>query len=205
MHLLVFLTYMYHDARFRECTEMYIDILRRRSDAITKKCHEKWRTIVGLSLTTILQYTSRFWSRIFHQITMWQYWIISNNLLTLLQLIFTCSLNWYQHWSDGAYVMLLTSLRIRRNSWKGFNKMASKKVYNSFTFTIEVYSCKMELFWRKCSLTLILRRSRTETVWFYTSTSNKRAVRPKLYTKSLTRDLKLMYSRRTLMRISINL
>ena len=54
-------------------------------------------------------------------------------------------------------------------------------------------------------LTFILRRSRTGTVWFYTSTSNKRAARPKLYTKSLTRDLKLMYSRLTLVRISINL
>ena len=54
-------------------------------------------------------------------------------------------------------------------------------------------------------LTLILRRSRTGTVWFYTSTSNKRAARPKPYTKSLTRDLKLMYSRLTLVRISINL
>ena len=56
-----------------------------------------------------------------------------------------------------------------------------------------------------CILTLILRRSRTGTVWFYTSTSNKRAARPKLYTKSLTRDLKRMYSRFTLVRISINL
>ena len=54
-------------------------------------------------------------------------------------------------------------------------------------------------------LTLILRRSRTGTVWFYTSTSNKRAARPKLYTKSLTRDLKLMYNRLTLVRISIKL
>ena len=54
-------------------------------------------------------------------------------------------------------------------------------------------------------LTLILLRSRTGTVWFYTSTSNKRAARPKLYTKSLTRDLELMYSRLTLVRISINL
>ena len=44
-------------------------------------------------------------------------------------------------------------------------------------------------------LTLILPRSRTGTVWFYTATSNKRAARPKLYTKSLTRDLKRMYSR----------
>ena len=52
-------------------------------------------------------------------------------------------------------------------------------------------------------ITLILRRSRTGTVWFCTSTSNKRAARPKLYTNSLTRDLKLMYSRLTLVRISI--
>ena len=55
------------------------------------------------------------------------------------------------------------------------------------------------------ALTLILRRSRTGTVWFHTSTSNKRAARPKLYTKSLTRDLKRMYSRLTLVRISIKL
>ena len=54
-------------------------------------------------------------------------------------------------------------------------------------------------------LTLILRRSRTGTVWFYTSTSNKTAAQPKLYTKSLTRDLKRMYSRLTLVRISFNL
>ena len=54
-------------------------------------------------------------------------------------------------------------------------------------------------------LTLILLRSRTGTVWFYTSTSNKRAAWPKLYTKSLTRDLKLMYSRFTMVRISIKL
>ena len=54
-------------------------------------------------------------------------------------------------------------------------------------------------------ITLILRRSRTGTVWFYTSTSNKRAARPKLCTKSLTRDLKLMYSHLTLVRISIKL
>ena len=54
-----------------------------------------------------------------------------------------------------------------------------------------------------CPLTLILRRSHTGTVWFYTYTSNKRAARPKLYTKSLTRDLKPMYSRLTLVRISI--
>ena len=63
---------------------------------------------------------------------------------------------------------------------------------------------QVELTKGTANITLILRRSRTGTVWFYTSTSNKRAA-PKLYTKSLTRDLKLMYSRLTLVRISINL
>ena len=58
---------------------------------------------------------------------------------------------------------------------------------------------------RTGALTLILPRSRMGTVWFYTFTSNKRAARPKLYTESLTRDLKRMYSRFTLVRISINL
>ena len=67
-----------------------------------------------------------------------------------------------------------------------------------------LYSCCLWVFTAD-DLTLILPRSRTGTVWFYTFTSNKRAARPKLYTKSLTRDLKLMYSRFTLVRISINL
>ena len=63
----------------------------------------------------------------------------------------------------------------------------------------------MRLFIIVYTLSLILPRSRTGMVWFYTSTSNKRAARPKLNTKSLTRDLKLIYSRFTLVRISINL
>ena len=74
--------------------------------------------------------------------------------------------------------------------------------------TFEVFDTSLQSFHcSNCSiaLTLILRRSRTGTVWFYTSTSNKRAARPKLYTKLLTRDLKRMYSRLTLVRISINL
>ena len=58
---------------------------------------------------------------------------------------------------------------------------------------------------KDAELTLLLRRSRMGTVWFYTSTSNKKAARPKLYTKSLTRDLKRMYSHLTLVRIFINL
>ena len=53
-------------------------------------------------------------------------------------------------------------------------------------------------FFSSWTLTRILRRSRTGTVWFYTSTTNKRAARPKLYIKSLTRDLKRIISRNML-------
>ena len=76
--------------------------------------------------------------------------------------------------------------------------------YITATYGTRVLASKCFQFF---SITLILRRSRTGTVWFYTSTNKKRAARPKLYTKSLTRDLKLMYvySRLTLVRISINL
>jgi len=43
----------------------------------------------------------------------------------------------------------------------------------------------------KCVLlTLILRRSRTGTVWFYTSTSNKRAAPPKIVHKVINKGLK---------------
>ena len=76
---------------------------------------------------------------------------------------------------------------------------------------LESYKCYLFSYllqgylWKLRQLTLILPRSRTGTVCFYTSTSNKRAARPKLHTNSLTRDLKLMYSRFTLVRISINI
>ena len=73
------------------------------------------------------------------------------------------------------------------------------------TFGVVVQIGKFVNTLRTGLLTLILRRSRTGTVWFYTSTSNNRAARPKLYTKSLTRDLKRMYSRLKLVRISIKL
>ena len=73
---------------------------------------------------------------------------------------------------------------------------------NSCDNIIQGWGCMQPL---RRVLTLILPRSRTGTVWFYTSTSNKRVAGPKLYTESLTRDLKLMYSRFTLVRISINL
>ena len=82
-----------------------------------------------------------------------------------------------------------------------------RRMLNKILFAIHKSVCLSGYYWWFIivPLTLILRRSRTGTLWFYTSTSNKRAARPKLYTKLLTRDLKRMYSRLTLVRIYINL
>jgi hypothetical protein len=45
-------------------------------------------------------------------------------------------------------VMLLTSLIIRRKSWKGFHKKASRNVFNTSTLLAEVHICTRGLFWR---------------------------------------------------------
>jgi len=50
--------------------------------------------------------------------------------LAAADLTFYLDLN--QHWRDGAFLMLLT-LRMRRKSWKGFHKMASRNGFNTFT------------------------------------------------------------------------
>ena len=74
---------------------------------------------VRFSLTTILQHTGRFWSRFSQQE---QY----TNTETppyppdMDPADFYLFLGWNLHWRDGAFVMLLTSLRMRRKSWKGF-------------------------------------------------------------------------------------
>ena len=48
-------------------------------------------------------------------------------------LIFTSSLRWNHHWRDGAVVILLTSLRMRRKSLKGFHQMAYRNYSNTCT------------------------------------------------------------------------
>ena len=50
--------------------------------------------------------------------------------LAAADLTFYLDLN--QHWRDSAFLMLLT-LRMRRKSWKGFHKMASRNGFNTFT------------------------------------------------------------------------
>ena len=109
----------------------------------------------------------------------------------------------HTYFCDCAVLQLLTGLCAHKfqnfTTWTDLLQEQSAST-NTNTATSELFvMCPQSI------LTLILPRSRTGTVWFYTSTSNKRAARPKLYTKSLTKDLKLMYSRLTLVRISIKL
>jgi hypothetical protein len=53
-------------------------------------------------------------------------------LLSWFQLIFTY-LDWNQRRRVGAFLMLQTSLRMWRNSWKEFHQMAFRNVSDSFT------------------------------------------------------------------------
>jgi len=81
-----------------------------------------------------------------------QHWNIPHTLPTWLQLIFTCSVNWNQHWRGGTFVMLLTSFGMLRRSWKAFHKMAGILPTPLYSL-VEVYNCTKWLFWRKCSFT----------------------------------------------------
>ena len=80
--------------------------------------------------------------------------------------------------------ILYSSLIRLSTTWRWSIYRAETCSYIPNVLLIVKYSCVLTI-----CLTLILPRSRTGTVWFYTSTSNKRAARPKLYTKSLTRDI----------------
>jgi hypothetical protein len=88
---------------------------------------------------------------------MWHHWSIPHTLLTWLQSIFTCSLEWNEHERDGVFLILLTSLGMRRKSWKGFHRMASRNVSN--TFTVAVKSVQLhkgcvskENIWNDCTV-----------------------------------------------------
>ena len=62
------------------------------------------------------------------------------------------SLDWNQHWRDGAFVMLVTSLRMRQKSWKGFHWRLPGIFPTLLLSLAEVYSCTRRLFWRKYNL-----------------------------------------------------
>ena len=112
--------------------EIYTEILRRLRNMVRRKRHENRTTNHWVFSTTVLQHTRRFWSTISQQRITWKHYSIPHFLLTWLQLIFTYFLDRNQHWRGGAFVMLLTSLRMWRKSWKGFHETASRNVSNTF-------------------------------------------------------------------------
>jgi hypothetical protein len=110
----------------KKCTLASIVAFGMRSEGNSPKNGEP---TVGLFFMTMLQHRGRIVKN----------FLSKNNVTTLqhlpawLQLIVTCFLDWNQQWRDGAFVMLLTSLIMRRKSWKGFYKTASRNVSNTFT------------------------------------------------------------------------
>ena len=153
--------------------EICIDILRHLKDAVRTKRPEEQRS-VGFSFTTMLQHTDWFLSRISYQRTKWKHWSIPHNLLTCLHLIFICTLDWNQHRRDGTFAMLLlTSLRMRRKSWKGFHKRLLGMFQTPSHSLAETYICTRGLFGRKhrlndCTLFAFIRNKVTPgTFWSY--------------------------------------
>jgi len=80
----------------KKCTRTLTSLvgLGMRSEGNAMK---KGEPIVGFSFSTMLQHTGLFWARISQQRTLWQQWSAPHTLLTRLQLIFTCSLDWNQY------------------------------------------------------------------------------------------------------------
>ena len=158
----------------------------RGSDGCEEWRREYWEGLVRRSMVQTRKCQTVFNCGIFHLQNTFQCTCIRYNLV--LFAVFFSLMFWVSH-------------LINQNNANTFCIIGK---YILFCKTFKLAPPKRAL-WSTYQLTLILRRSRTGTVWFYTSTSNKRAARPKLYTKSLTGDLKHMYSRLTLVRISIKL
>jgi len=153
---------------------MYTDNIRRFKDAVRRKRLEKWRV--------------KSWFLLYdnapaHRTVFVKDFSAQNNVTTLQHLpyspglvptdFFTCSLNWNQHWRDGAFVILLTSLRMRRKSWKGFHKTASRNVSKTFTVAGRRVQSHKKIFWRKCSLNdcTVLHLSKIKRFWEHSETT----------------------------------
>jgi hypothetical protein len=109
--------------------EKYIGILRRLRDAVRRKRPEKWRFNSWFLLHNNVPA---------HRLILVREFLATLNHpphpLALVLATFYPFLRLQSVRSDIACVMLLTSLRMRRRSWKGFHKMASTNVCNTFTF-----------------------------------------------------------------------
>jgi hypothetical protein len=128
------------------------DIFRRLRNVVRTKSPPKWRTNSSFLLHN---------NAPAHWLVLVKNFLAENNvttlehphtLLALLQLIFTCSFNWNQHWRDSAYVMLLTPWRMQDKDKKSFIKWLPWIFPTPLQLLAEVCSCIRGLFQRKCSL-----------------------------------------------------
>lgn len=133
--------------------EMYINFLRCLSDVVRMKRHEKWRTnswflfhekAPAHRLVLIKDFSSKSDVTAAPQQTPY--------LLTCIQLICTCSLDWRQHGRDSAFEMLLISWRMRWRSWNVFTERLWRMFQTPLQSRAELFGCIRRLFWRKCRL-----------------------------------------------------
>jgi len=127
---------------------MYIDTLHCLRNAVGRKRSEKMENqrLVSLSLqysSTLVVFGQGFLSK--EQ---------CDNTGTF-PVFYLPDFSWFlpasrlnKNWRDFAVVMIVTSFRMRRNIWKGFQKMASKNVSKIFQSLEAVYSCTRGLFRR---------------------------------------------------------
>lgn len=103
----------------------YIDILLRLRVPSEGNATKNGETAAGFSLTTMLQYTNRFWSKI-SQPTTWQHWSIPHTFQPGFSWFLPVSSTRTSMKGIEASAMLLTSLRIReelkRISENGFQE-----------------------------------------------------------------------------------
>jgi hypothetical protein len=113
-------------------TELYIHILRRLRDKVRIKPPKKKENqrLVSPTQRSSTPVDFGFLSKELSN----NKWDILHTPLTWLQPIFTYILDWNQHLWDGGAFLILVTLRMRRKSWKGFHRMTSRNVTNTFTF-----------------------------------------------------------------------
>jgi hypothetical protein len=102
---------------------------------------------------------------------MWQHWSNPHTILSWLQLIFNCFLEWNQHWRDGVFcdatdIILECGGTVER----AFTKWLPGMCPTPWQFLAVMYICTRGLFWRICSLndcTVLLFLSNKAILWTF--------------------------------------
>jgi len=132
--------------------EIYIDILRRLGMWSEGNATKNGEPTLGLP-TRQCSSTPVGFGQGFLIVEQWDNAGTSPYFLSWLQLIFISSYEWNQHYMDGAFVMLLTSLRILRSSWKDFHKKWLLKTFATHLLSlVKLCICTGGPFRSKCSL-----------------------------------------------------